>query len=103
MGTFFEAPLKRARQIISEHAKFTTADLIFITDGEAPIGDKFRDDFNEWIKESKVSVFSILIDSGGYSSMASLKEFTKKENIFKLSDLSQDDQDSLAIAIFDSI
>jgi uncharacterized protein with von Willebrand factor type A (vWA) domain len=32
-GTFFEAPLKRARQIISEHAKFTTADLIFITDG----------------------------------------------------------------------
>ncbi len=102
-GTFFEAPLARARTIISEHAKFTTADLIFITDGEAPIGDKFRDNFNEWVKESKVSIYSILINQGGYSSTASLKEFTKKENIFKLTDLSQDDQDTLAITIFDSI
>jgi uncharacterized protein with von Willebrand factor type A (vWA) domain len=102
-GTFFEAPLKRARQIISEHKKFTTADLVFITDGEAPIGDKFRDDFNKWIKDSKVSVYSILINQGSYSSTATLKEFTKPENIFKLTDLSQDDQDSLAINIFDSI
>jgi uncharacterized protein with von Willebrand factor type A (vWA) domain len=102
-GTFFEAPLARARTIISEHAKFTTADLIFITDGEAPIGDKFRDKFNEWVKESKVSIYSILINQGGYSSTASLKEFTKKENIFKLTELSQDDQDTLAITIFDSI
>jgi uncharacterized protein with von Willebrand factor type A (vWA) domain len=102
-GTFFEAPLARARQIIDEHAKFTTADIIFITDGEAPIGDKFRDKFNEWVKEKKVSIFSILINEGGYSSTATLKEFTKRENIFKLSDLSQDDQDSIAITIFDSI
>jgi hypothetical protein len=70
---------------------------------EAPIGDKFRDDFNTWVKESKISIYSILIDQGGYSSMASLKEFTKKENIFRLSDLSQDDQDSLAITLFDSM
>ena len=70
---------------------------------EAPIGDKFRDDFNAWVKESKVSIYSILINQGGYSSMASLKEFTKRENIFKFSDLSQDDQDNLAISIFDSI
>jgi len=32
-GTFFEAPLKRAQDIITEHKKFTTADLIFVTDG----------------------------------------------------------------------
>jgi len=102
-GTFFEAPLKRAQQIISDHPKFSTADLVFITDGEAPIGDKFRDKFNDWVKESKVSVYSILINQGGFSSTVSLKEFTKKENIFKLTDLSQDDQDSLAITLFDSI
>jgi hypothetical protein len=55
------------------------------------------------VKEKKVSIFSILINEGGYSSTATLKEFTKRENIFKLSDLSQDDQDSIAITIFDSI
>ena len=102
-GTFFEAPLERAKLLISEHQKFTTADIVFVTDGEAPIGDKFRDKFNEWVKDNKISVYSILINQGGYSSTASLKEFTKKENIFKLSDLSQDDQDGLAITIFDSI
>jgi len=102
-GTFFEAPLKRAQDIITEHKKFTTADLIFVTDGEAPIGDKFRDKFNDWIKENKISIYSILINMGGYSSTATLKEFTKPENIFKLTDLSQEGQDDVAITIFDSI
>lgn len=103
MGTNFEPPLTRAQQLIDAHEAYTTADIIFITDGEAPIGDKFRDKYVEWLKENKIALYSILINQGGYSSAASLKEFTKPENIFKLTELSQDDQDSLATTIFDQI
>jgi uncharacterized protein with von Willebrand factor type A (vWA) domain len=101
-GTLFEPPLARAKMIIEEDQKFTTADIIFLTDGESAISDKFKDDFNAWTKEKKVTVYSILTDTG-YCSTITLKEFTKKENIFKLSDLSTDTKDGIATIIFDSL
>lgn len=101
-GTNFEAPLTKSKQIIDKDESFSKADIIFVTDGGAPITDKFKDDFNKWKKERNVNVFSILIDTG-YSSIASLLEFTKKENIFRLSDMDDASQDDLAVTLFDQI
>lgn len=67
---------------------------------ESAISNKFRDDFNAWLKEKKVTIFSVLIDES-YSSTATLKEFTRSENIFKLSNLTQNSQDKMANQIFD--
>ena len=103
-GTNFEAPLQRSMQIIDNHEAFTKADITFITDGESAIGDKFKKKFNEWKKEKNVRVFSILIDDGGYgSSTATLKEFTRPEDIVQLKDMKADSQDEVAIQIFDNI
>jgi len=101
-GTNFEAPLARGRQIIDKHPSFTKADMCFITDGESAVGDKFLLEFNEWKKKNKVNITSVLIDEG-YSSLGTLKEFTKEEDIFRLDELKEDSADELARQLFEQI
>lgn len=97
-GTMFETPLQKAREIINDNGEFKKADIIFITDGEAPVGDAFLKDFLAWKYEKKVQLFSILIDTG-WGSMGTLKEFS--DRIEKLSDLRKgDSNDDVAIGIF---
>lgn len=64
-GTDFEPPLKRAQIEIDQQPQFSKADIVMITDGNAPIGEEFLKDFNSWRKKRKVSLFSILIDGWG--------------------------------------
>ena len=101
-GTDFETPLTLSRQIIDDHEKFTKADIVFITDGQCAIGDKFKEDFNKWRKENKVTIYSILIDTS-WGSTSTLEEFTDKENIMRLADLAERKQDDAAITLFDMV
>jgi len=75
------------------------ASIIFVSDGEAPIGDKFRDEFNAWRKQRKVKVISVIIDSY-YNSDVSLKEFS--DEVHKLSSI-RTDSNPLALTIFTSL
>ncbi len=104
MGTNFEAPLTRVMQLVDKPGTvFEKSDVVFVTDGEAPISDSFKIEFNNWKEEKKVYLYSILIDSGGWSSTASLKEFTKEENIIKVTDMAEDTLDNTASSIFEGI
>ena len=83
-GTNFEPPLKLAMEYIDNKPEFSKADIVFITDGEAPLTNDFVDKFNKWCKEKKVQVLAILMDSGYYSSQT-LNQISRM--VTKLSDI----------------
>ncbi len=86
-GTEFEPPLDAAQSIISLEKDFTKADIVFITDGEAAVRDKWLNKFIEWKKENNVKVYSILIDIYYHSNIC-LKQFSDK--IYNLNNIKRD-------------
>jgi uncharacterized protein with von Willebrand factor type A (vWA) domain len=61
-GTAFEPALARVTELISKQS-FQKADLVFITDGNAPIDSKFLADFLEQKKKREYRAFGVLIQS----------------------------------------
>jgi uncharacterized protein with von Willebrand factor type A (vWA) domain len=98
-GTEFEPPLDWARVKIGEGKQWKKADIIFITDGESAVTHQWLENFNAWKKENKVSIYSVLIDSGPSTPIV-LKLFSDK--VEKLSSMKQD-ADDLAVSIFGEI
>ncbi|MCX8057789.1 MAG: VWA domain-containing protein [Spirochaetes bacterium] len=74
-GTNFEPALTLAKQKIDTEQNFSKADIIFITDGEAPVSPKWLQEFLEWKKSKNVYVYSILIDVT-LNSDISIKKFS---------------------------
>lgn len=67
-GTDFMAPLKHALTILErEHAEFgaVQADIVFATDGCAPIADQFMKDLKEKQRKLDFKVWGIQIGAGG--------------------------------------
>jgi uncharacterized protein with von Willebrand factor type A (vWA) domain len=98
-GTTFEPPLDLARKKIGDSRLWSKADIIFVTDGESAVAQKWYEDYNVWKKENKVSVYSILIDSGPNTPVV-LRLFSDK--VEKLSNL-KTGADNIAINIFADI
>lgn len=99
-GTLFEPPLEKARDFIEEDGEFNKADIIFVTDGESAVGDKWVKDFVAWKVKKNVKIHSILIDQ--YANTAvTLKLFS--DTVVKVSELSSFNQDTLAIDLFRSM
>ncbi|MCG2737850.1 MAG: VWA domain-containing protein [Candidatus Methanoperedenaceae archaeon] len=61
-GTAFEPALSQALELISKQS-FKKADVVFITDGNAPIGPKFLSGFLYSKKSKEFRVFGVLIQS----------------------------------------
>jgi len=70
-GTDFESPLAHAMNAIEDKNK---ADILFITDGEAGISQKFEDDFSEFKDKTGTKVISVQIGGGTHT----LKKFSDK-------------------------
>lgn len=67
-GTDFQSPLKHALEILDrEHREFgaVQADIVFATDGAAPISDKFMHDLKEKQKKLDFKIWGIQIGAGG--------------------------------------
>ena len=74
-GTSFEAPLRKALELIKD-STFKNADIIFITDGDCGVPDKFKQEFKRIKEEKEFACKGILVDMGSWrSSDATLKEF----------------------------
>lgn len=86
-GTEFEPPLRRAMQEIDKEGDFSKADMILITDGSAPITEKFIEELNNWKKKKKVTLFSIMADPS-YGTTESIKDFSDK--IVHMEDVSKE-------------
>ena len=74
-GTNFEAPLRKALDLIKE-SKFKNADILFVTDGDCSVSDVFKKKFKETKEEKEFACKGILVDMGSWrSSDSTLKEF----------------------------
>lgn len=59
-GTNFESPLSMAANVISK-SRFKKADIVFVTDGEAGVTDRFIESWNELKAKKDFRVLSLLI------------------------------------------
>ena len=74
-GTDFEAPLNKALELIKD-STFKDADIVFITDGDCYVSDKFSRKFNQIKEEKQFKTMGVLVNMGrGHVSDSSLKEF----------------------------
>ncbi len=87
-GTDFETPLKSAVKLI-ESEEFQNADVVFITDGECGISDKFAESFRNKSVQLKFKVTGIVIDTDATDMSFSLEPFCEK--VYRLSELTGDD------------
>lgn len=78
-GTDFEAPLRRALQMITTEG-LNKADIVFITDGECAVSDAFLSEFRAAKKRYEFNVFTVLVDTGS-SARATVAEFSDKIEI----------------------
>ena len=72
-------------------------DILFITDGDCGVSDKFKREFKTKKEEKEFATKGILIDFGrGYSSDATLKEFCDDVvRISSVADLKKGDSDAV--------
>src|SRR5215471_3115386 len=68
-GTDFETPLNAARECLRQ-SRFKRGDIVFITDGECQVKPEWAEEFRTDKEEMGFSLFSILLDVGSSSSLA---------------------------------
>ncbi len=76
-GTNFEEPLDRALEIL-KGSKFRRGDIVFITDGEAGVGDAWLEGFRRERARLGFKVYSVLIDLTERESWQTLSLFSDK-------------------------
>ncbi|HSC33727.1 MAG TPA: VWA domain-containing protein [Thermodesulfobacteriota bacterium] len=76
-GTNFEEPLDRALDIL-KGSKFRRGDIVFITDGEAGVGDAWLEGFRSERARLGFKVYSVLIDLTERESWETLSLFSDK-------------------------
>lgn len=76
-GTNFEEPLGKALEVLGE-SKFRRGDIVFITDGEAGVGDSWLAEFEREKEKLGFKVYSVLIDLSERESWQTLTTFSDK-------------------------
>ncbi len=99
-GTLFEPALTHSRDLIDSEEDYKKADIIFITDGNSVVREGWIKEYNEWKDSFNVSIYGILVDARG-NSEGSLKLFCNE--IYKLSQFSEQTREDLAIHLFDEM
>ncbi|QUY46317.1 hypothetical protein [Acaryochloris marina] len=61
-GTKFQAPLEKARDIIEQDADYSEVDIVFITDGIAPLTSMFLQEYSESLEKLKANFFLLEIE-----------------------------------------
>lgn len=64
-GTDFQQPLQFAMDACKEDEKLRTADVVFVTDGDANITDEWLKRVNEQKKVQEINIFTILVSGYG--------------------------------------
>lgn len=84
-----------------EKSAFKRGDIVFITDGDCYVSDKFIEEFNQKKKEKEFRVHTVLIDMSGGGAITAVKEFSDK--IIQVSDLASKRGQEGAIDIFRNV
>ena len=87
-GTNFQAPMKKAVQLIKEDG-FENADIVFITDGECCLSEDYQDELRQKQVAHQFTVTGVLLDKGRPGMDSSLRPFS--QNVYRTSELLGDD------------
>ena len=102
-GTNFESALNEAIKLI-EDSRFKNADILFITDGDCGVSDKFLKGYRKIKEEKDFKTLGVLVNLGrGHCSDSTLKEFC--DSITLVSSIAQlnDSQSDVNKAIFGTL
>ena len=102
-GTNFEAPLRKALDLIKD-STFKNADILFVTDGDCGVSDSFKKEFKRIKEEKEFACKGILVDMGSWrSSDSTLREFC--DDVVKISNVADltDGNSDINKALFGSI
>ncbi|MNO99743.1 hypothetical protein D3C76_915220 [compost metagenome] len=92
-GTNFMRPLERALKVL-EDSRYSKADVMFVTDGQAGISQEFLDRFMKVKEEKNFYVNTILINVGGHVSRATVDMFS--DNVTTISSIAELDEANAA-------
>ena len=87
-GTDFQTPMEQAL-LLMELGGFENADIVFITDGECKLPDKYLEQLQTEQSTRKFTVTGVLLDKGDPGMAFSLKKFC--QNIYRTSELLGDE------------
>lgn len=87
-GTSFEEPLRAAMQIV-ERDEFQRADILMITDGQAPVSDEFAAEFAEMKKRRETRLFVVTV---GASVPHAGKLGELADEVFTFTEIMEDDE-----------
>jgi uncharacterized protein with von Willebrand factor type A (vWA) domain len=87
-GTNFERPLDAALEVLASAPRFRRADIVFVTDGEAPLGDAFLERLDEARRRLGFRVVGALVDTAGGGRTDTLERFC--DDVQRVSALTQD-------------
>lgn len=82
-GTDFHSPLQSALKVINGYPEFKKAEIVFITDGMAPVYKQFRAEFMKAKDSLDFSLFTL--ELGSYCPPSSLKELS--DETYRITDL----------------
>ena len=102
-GTNFEAPLRKALDLIKD-STFKNADILFVTDGDCGVSDNFKKEFKRIKEEKEFACKGILVDMGSWrSSDSTLREFC--DDVVKISNVADltDSESEVNKVLFGSI
>ncbi|HJL39753.1 MAG TPA: hypothetical protein RMG48_00485 [Myxococcales bacterium LLY-WYZ-16_1] len=85
-GTSFREPLTRALEHV-ESKRFRRGDIVFITDGEAPVGPELVERVEDVRKRTRTAIKSIVIDAGSHR-IEGVESFS--DQVFRVRDLAED-------------
>ncbi|MEL7367883.1 MAG: VWA domain-containing protein [Myxococcota bacterium] len=94
-GTSFEEPLRRAVEAVSE-GRYRRGDIVFVTDGEAPVSDALVEWLKPLQKRHRFKVRGLLVDAGHHTG-ATLSTFC--DDVRTVSDLTSDGLSDLFSAV----
>ena len=87
-GTDFQTPMEEALRLMKE-ADFENADIVFVTDGECVLSQKYLEELKQEQTVHRFNVTGVLLDKGSPDMDFSLKKFCR--DIYRTSQLLGDD------------
>ena len=100
-GTNFEKPLTAALDLL-EKSEFKKADIVFVTDGDAGIGESYIKRFNKLKETKEFKLQTILVDMSHNTDVSLTPISDSVISVSNLADLTEADQ-SLAHQLFGSV
>ena len=85
-GTDYVPPITRGKDVIDKQQEYRKADIVMITDGLCRTTEQFKEEFENWKKDTTTNSYVIFIGGGGLDELK-----TWNDKVWAVTDLQEDD------------